>query len=198
VRSSILARSPVTIRQNHVFEDARPKPFPDQGDDARVADQVLDKSDGPIMARLSWSCARRVLCGTAFPSAPPLAPPTPQPIAQLCSLTSQLLWRSLTSRVRTSSATAPRLLGADQHALPRLVRLGISRFPRSEPPHMPVSPTTPGRSGTRAYAPVRYREPKNDIIGTNNGSECYLYLVKLALTRARSRTLMFATKLRLN
>ena len=41
--------------------------------------------------------------------------PTPPPVARLCSLTSLLLWRGQTSRVRASSASAPRLPNADQH-----------------------------------------------------------------------------------
>src|ERR1700676_596740 len=45
---------------------------------------------------------------------PPLAPPTPQPVARLCSSASQLLWRGQTSHDRTSSATAPRLPDTDQ------------------------------------------------------------------------------------
>src|SRR3982074_231566 len=48
------------------------------------------------------------------PRPPPLAPPTPQPVARLCSSASQLLWRGQTSHDRTSSATAPRLPDADQ------------------------------------------------------------------------------------
>ncbi len=43
------------------------------------------------------------------PRPPPLAPPTPQPVARPCSSASQLLWRGQTSHDRTSSATAPRL-----------------------------------------------------------------------------------------
>ena len=31
----------------------------------------------------------------------------------------------------------------------------ISRFPNKERPHMPSSPTTPGRAGTRVGVPVR-------------------------------------------
>jgi hypothetical protein len=102
------------------------------------------------------------------PRPPPLAPPTPQLVAQLCSSASQLLWRSLTSRVRASSATAPRLPDADQHTLPRLLRRGISRFPRNELPHMPVSSTTPGRPGTRAYAPVRIAFHLRNSVGTRD------------------------------
>src|SRR4051794_2345428 len=47
----------------------------------------------------------------------PFAPPPPQPARRLRSGASQLLWRSLTSPVRASSATAPRLPDADQAAL---------------------------------------------------------------------------------
>ena len=56
---------------------------------------------------LVQSCVRRVLCGPAFPSVP--APPAPRPVAQLRSSASQRLWRSVTSPVRSSPATAPRL-----------------------------------------------------------------------------------------
>jgi hypothetical protein len=48
------------------------------------------------------------------PWSPPFAPPAPRPVARLCSSVSQLLWRSLTSRVRLSSVMAPRLPDADQ------------------------------------------------------------------------------------
>jgi hypothetical protein len=64
---------------------------------------------------LSRFCARRVFFCTAFPLVP-FAPPTPRPVARLCSSVSQLLWRSLTSRVRSSSATAPHLPDADQNS----------------------------------------------------------------------------------
>src|SRR5215510_10296040 len=55
---------------------------------------------------------------------PPLAPPAPPHRRQmsplLCSSVSPLLWRSVTSHDRASSATAPRLPDADQskHAIP--------------------------------------------------------------------------------
>jgi hypothetical protein len=43
-----------------------------------------------------------------------------------------------------------------------------SRFPSKEHPHMPGSPTTPGRPGTRARAPVRvaFRDLKR--VGTRD------------------------------
>src|SRR5271169_557298 len=54
--------------------------------------------------------------GAHSPWPPPFAPPAPQPVARLCSSASQLLWRSLTSQLRSSLATAPRLPNADQMA----------------------------------------------------------------------------------
>ena len=51
---------------------------------------------------------------SAFPSVPPLAPPPPPRIAPLCSAASRLLWRSVTPRLRSSPATAPRLPDADR------------------------------------------------------------------------------------
>ena len=95
-----------------------------------------------------------MLCCTASPRSPPFAPPAPLPVAQLCSSVSQLLWQSLTSHVRSSSAMAPRLPDADQIASLRLAGRGTSRFPCNELPHMPGSSTTPGPPGARAYAPV--------------------------------------------
>src|SRR5262249_54233802 len=88
------------------------------------------------------------------PRSPPFAPPAPLLVAQLCSSVSQLLWQSLTSHVRSSSAMAPRLPDADQIASWRLAGRGISRFPCNELPHMPGSSTTPGPPGGRACAPV--------------------------------------------
>src|SRR5260370_7468971 len=45
--------------------------------------------------------------GSHSPRPPHLAPPTPQPIARLCSSASQLLLRSLTSHVRSSNPFHP-------------------------------------------------------------------------------------------
>ena len=52
--------------------------------------------------------------------------------------------------------------------IPPLAKPEISRFPHKERPHMPGSPTTPGRPGTRDYAPVRlaFRDLKR--VGTRN------------------------------
>src|SRR6201993_5362343 len=69
----------------------------------------------------------------------PLAPPTPLPVVWRCSSVSLLLWPGLTSRVRTSAATAPRLPTADQHRFASLAERETSRFPSKEHPHMPGS-----------------------------------------------------------
>ena len=46
----------------------------------------------------------------------------------------------------------------------------ISRFPYKERPHMPGSPTTPGRPGTRADAPVRVAFRHANSVGTRDSS----------------------------
>src|SRR5216684_7643519 len=65
-------------------------------------------SQHPV-SRLSGSESSACLIGPHSPWSLPFAPPTPQRIVPLCSSASQLLWQSQTSRVRSSSATAPRL-----------------------------------------------------------------------------------------
>src|SRR5262249_34999157 len=97
---------------------------------------------------------------------PHLAPPTPQPVARLCSSASQLLLRSLTSHVRSSSATAPRLPDAGQSGAPQLARRGISRFPSKELLHMPGSSTTPGRSDLAMVRPKRVAFRTRNSVGT--------------------------------
>jgi hypothetical protein len=49
-------------------------------------------------------------------------------------------------------------------------RREISRFPRREHPHMPGSPTTPGRAGTRDIAPVRVAFRNENSVGTRSNS----------------------------
>src|SRR6266566_3060829 len=56
--------------------------------------------------------------GSHSPWPLPFAPPAPRRSRPLCSSASQLLWQSLTSRDRASSATAPRLPDADRRRLP--------------------------------------------------------------------------------
>src|SRR5262249_20886664 len=66
------------------------------------------------LTRLSGTEPGACVADPHSPWSPPFAPPTPRRIAPLCSSASQLLWRSATSRARTSSATAPRLPDADR------------------------------------------------------------------------------------
>src|SRR5438132_753206 len=102
--------------------------------------------DLPYVTHVPGPAPGACFAGSHSPWPPHLAPPTPQPVARLCSSASQLLLRSLTSHVRSSSATAPRLPDAGQSGAPQLARRGISRFPSKELLHMPGSSTTPGRS----------------------------------------------------
>src|SRR5262249_62394362 len=67
--------------------------------------------------------------GPHSPWSPPLAPPTPQRTDPPCSSASWLLWRSPTSRFRTSSASTPRLPDADQCPVWRLARPGAPQLP---------------------------------------------------------------------
>jgi hypothetical protein len=61
------------------------------------------------MTRLPGSVSGAYRPFPRFPRSPPLAPPAPPVVARLCSSASQLLWWSVTSRVCSSPATAPRL-----------------------------------------------------------------------------------------
>ena len=66
---------------------------------------------------------------------------------------------------------APRLPDADQIGNAPVVRRGVSRFPRKERPHMPVSTTTPGRLGARDIAPIRvaFRQ-RNNVSARDEGT----------------------------
>ena len=110
-------------------------------------------------------------CGSVrrSPWSRPLAPPTPPPLARRCSQASQLLRPSLTSPVRSSLATAPRLPNAGHApAQARVVKLEISRFPSRERMHMPGSATTPGRAGTCVGAPSRIAFHYLNSVGTRD------------------------------
>src|SRR5713101_3331514 len=70
------------------------------------------------VTRIFGTVSEACFAGSHSPWPPPLAPPAPQWPKPPCSSASQLLWRSLTSRDRASSATAPRLPDADRRLLP--------------------------------------------------------------------------------
>src|ERR1700724_1708273 len=59
----------------------------------------------------------------------PFAPPPPLPVARPCSAASLLLWRSLTSHARASSASVPHLPDADQSALQPVAGHETSQVP---------------------------------------------------------------------
>src|SRR5262249_8970678 len=72
----------------------------------------------------------------------------------------------LTSHVRSSSATAPRLPDAGQSSAPQMARLRISRFPSKELLDMPGSSTTPGRSELAMVRPKRVAFRARNSVGT--------------------------------
>src|ERR1700730_14983169 len=57
------------------------------------------------------------------------SPPPPLPVARPCSAASLLLWRSLTSHARASSASVPHLPDADQSALQPVAGHETSQVP---------------------------------------------------------------------
>src|SRR5260221_1841135 len=103
-----------------------------------------------------------------FPRSLPLAPPTPPPVAQVCSPTSSLLWKGLTSPACSSSASTPRLPDADRSKTAQAVKQEISRFSCKERSYMPGSKTTQGRTGTRTIAPVGVAFRYAHSVGTLN------------------------------
>src|SRR4051794_30580536 len=74
----------------------------------------------------------------------------------------------MTSPVRASSATAPRLPDADQTARGPVVGREISRFPCQERACMPGSLTTPDRPGARAGALARVAFRFGNSVGIRN------------------------------
>jgi hypothetical protein len=65
------------------------------------------------VSRLPGSESGTCFAGPHSPRSAPFAPPAPQRMAPPCSPASSLLWRSPTSCLRASPASAPRLPGAD-------------------------------------------------------------------------------------
>src|SRR5438874_6252561 len=129
--------------------------------------RMCDASTPSVLLRHAYPGSESGACfaGSHSPWPPPLAPPAPLPVARLCSSASQLLLRSLTSHVRSSSATAPRLPDAGQSGAPQLARRGISRFPSKELLHMPGSSTTSGRSDLAMVRPKRVAFRARNSVG---------------------------------
>jgi hypothetical protein len=83
-----------------------------------------------LVTREPGAESRACFASPHSPRSLPLAPPTPQRIAPICSSASQLLWHGQTSRARTSSATAPHLPDADRPSHATLtVRYETSQLP---------------------------------------------------------------------
>src|SRR5205823_9267962 len=85
---------------------------------ARAAYPPLAVCAPAPVTHLPGSASGACFAGSHSPWPLPFAPPAPRRSRPLCSSASQLLWQSLTSRDRASSATAPRLPDADRRQLP--------------------------------------------------------------------------------
>src|SRR5262245_38287824 len=101
-----------------------------------------------VFGTVSGAC----FAGSHSPWPPPFAPPAPLRSGPLCSSASQLLWQSLTSRDRTSSATAPRLPDADRRRLPNGRSRDLPVPAQGASAHARVSDHARS-SGPRAVAP---------------------------------------------
>src|SRR5215475_6389010 len=104
------------------------------------------------VTRLSGSVPAPCFAGSHSPRPPPFAPPAPLRPSSLCSSASPLLWQSLTSRDRTSSATAPRLPDADRRLLPNGRSRDLPVPAQGASAHARVSDYA-GSSGPRGVAP---------------------------------------------
>ena len=108
----------------------------------------------------------RALLIPPSPRPPPFAPPTPRPVARLCSSASPLLWRGLTSPVRASSASAPHLPDADPGRT--LGRAGDLPVPgQGASVHAGVSDHA-GPAEARADAPARMAFRYSNNVGTRD------------------------------
>jgi hypothetical protein len=104
--------------------------FPDRESSKFTFTQRFAVCEPAPLTRLCGSESGACFADPHFPWSPPLAPLAPQRIAPLCSSASQLLWQGQTSRVRASSATAPRLPDADRRTHATLtVRHETSQLP---------------------------------------------------------------------
>src|SRR5262245_16096328 len=100
------------------------------------------------VTRAPGSVSGACFAGSHSPWPPPFAPPAPLRSGPRCSSASQLLWQSLTSRDRASSATAPRLPDADRWRLPngRSRDLPVPGQGSSATARVSVPSGSPGRS----------------------------------------------------
>jgi hypothetical protein len=114
--------------------------------------RLVARGPAPV-TRLPGSVPGTCFAGSRSSRSPPFAPPTPPPVARLCSLASLLLWRGQTSRVRASSATASHLPDADRRR-PSAGRTRDLPVPvQRASAHARVFDHA-GAAGTRAIAPA--------------------------------------------
>jgi hypothetical protein len=92
---------------------------------------------------------------------------------------------------------APRLPDANQTAMLRLVRRGISRFPHNELPHMPGSSTTPGRPGARTRVPVRVAFRFRNGVSTRDMNLCEAHWLAYVLPYRRFAAALAGSRARL-
>jgi hypothetical protein len=116
-------------------------------------------------------CARPVLCWLAFPSASALG-------STGSAADRSALFVGFPATMAESDSPRPCIIGygsSPSRCGPDRQRAGVgrgvSRFPRKERPHMPVSTTTPGRLGARDIAPIRiaFRQ-RNDVGAREEGT----------------------------
>jgi hypothetical protein len=92
--------------------------FPAHGSHLGYVTAKLAVRAPALVTRAPGTVSGACFAGSRSPWPPPFAPPAPLRLGPHCSSASQLLWQSLTSRDRASSATAPRLPDADRRPLP--------------------------------------------------------------------------------
>ena len=130
-------------------------------------------------------CVRCVLCSPAFLSVPALGSTGSAAGCPLCSSASQLLWRSLTSHDRASSATAPRLPDADQCSTTQLTRCWSTvRSPGSRTRSVRTCQVLRPRRAGRALAlacPCRFAFRCSNVVGTRDDSFSRLNSLAYAL-----------------
>ena len=110
-------------------------------------------------------CVRPVLCWLAFPAASALGSTgsAADCSALFVGFTATMAESRLPTSVHHRLRLYLRLPDADQIGNVPVVGRGVSRFPRKERLHMPVSSTTPDRLSARDIAPIRiaFRQQNN-------------------------------------
>ncbi len=112
-------RTRLSLASSLQLSSRTPHTAPASGGDGEALPRAVVCGPTPV-TRFPGSAPGTRFAGPHSPWPPPLAPPAPRPVAWLRSSASQLLWRSLTSPVRSSSATTPRLPDAIRRRMSRM------------------------------------------------------------------------------